>query len=531
MGRGAWARGEEACREPARGPACGQGLKLWFITDGMFLTAACFLANPVRRPPGTWHGTTRVAVKLLQRDAAWADGCPARAAALRAAQLCHTNLVQLFAVRLMYDPHTVTRSGGCASVSARSSVGQTGPHPNRNSSSKGVAGPGVAPGVPAAPLDPTQVVQADGAAFTMPRAGKLLRNSRTGDSAADTPKTDSGRARLLRAPAAGPAASPSVPEGGTAVVPEEGPVPPRPGEDVYVGTGWRVALIMEHCDMVSGIRHTTARCGVGIAAGMGRRESQVPIPVQGVQDTGVWGCVWSTATWCVGVEYQVPVPPQDRAVAEHARAYGSAYGLAHAASRWTQALKATVPGFSVPSLHECLAPLMLPQGDLGSLCCSPASPFTPRHGWPLRAAQRALLATAREVAGAMAAVHAAGAAHGGLQPANVLLATCHSDARGFTAKVADVGAAAALHGAQQPARPHPAMLFQAPEALTAPPPAHRQQQQGTGEVAAGQQPPLPPLLAPAADVYSYGMLLYTMAAGRTPFQGMHLGKGTGAGGT
>lgn len=189
-------------------------------------------------------------MKLLQRDASWADGCPARAASLRAAQLCHCNLVQLFAVRLLYDDsyNGIRSSGCCASASMRSSVSQTGPDPNRNSSSTGAARAGAAAGLPYAPSNPVQAVQVDGGAFTTPRVGKPMRSSSTGRSAADTPKT----ARLLRAPVAGPAASPSVPEDCTAVVPEDAPVPPRPEERVYVGTGWHVALIMEHCDRVSG---------------------------------------------------------------------------------------------------------------------------------------------------------------------------------------------------------------------------------------------------------------------------------------
>ncbi|KAG2423094.1 hypothetical protein HXX76_002319 [Chlamydomonas incerta] len=138
-------------------------------------------------------------------------------------------------------------------------------------------------------------------------------------------------------------------------------------------------------------------------------------------------------------------------------------------------------------------------GSLAAVACSPSTPFAPRAGWSAYRAQRALLATALEVAAALAALHAAGAAHGSLQPSNVLLfltatakgAATAIDPRGFTAKLADVGTASSSAHVLQPAPPAAHMLFQAPEVLSPPPPPP----QPPPLQAPPLQPPPPPLSA------------------------------------
>ncbi|KXZ49388.1 hypothetical protein GPECTOR_21g614 [Gonium pectorale] len=136
-------------------------------------------------------------------------------------------------------------------------------------------------------------------------------------------------------------------------------------------------------------------------------------------------------------------------------------------------------------------------GDLQTLACGRDSPFLASPSWPLHVAQRALLRTAREVASALAALHAAGTVHGALRPSNVLLAASAADRRGFEARVADAGAPG-LAGYPLCAAASAVML--PPEALQN---AHA-------------------MRTAAADVYAYGMLLYMMAAGEMPFPGQHL---------
>ncbi|KAG2436325.1 hypothetical protein HXX76_006635 [Chlamydomonas incerta] len=144
-------------------------------------------------------------------------------------------------------------------------------------------------------------------------------------------------------------------------------------------------------------------------------------------------------------------------------------------------------------------------GDLHTLACSPASPFRASRAWTLHAARRALLRTAREIAAALAALHAAGIVHGALWPSNILLARSNADRRGFTVRVADAGseslasatAANALASTARAAN----MTLLAPESLAL----------GT------------PVSSAPADVYAFGMLLYLMAAAEMPFAGRHLG--------
>ncbi|KXZ49390.1 hypothetical protein GPECTOR_21g616 [Gonium pectorale] len=139
-------------------------------------------------------------------------------------------------------------------------------------------------------------------------------------------------------------------------------------------------------------------------------------------------------------------------------------------------------------------------GDLQTLACGRDSPFLASPSWPLHVAQRALLRTAREVASALAALHAAGTVHGALRPSNVLLAASAADRRGFEARVADAGAPSLEVAANNPLAAGPGMVMLSPEAL----------------LDAGS------MRTTAADVYAYGMLLYVMAAGEMPFAGQHL---------
>jgi serine/threonine protein kinase len=110
-----------------------------------------------------------------------------------------------------------------------------------------------------------------------------------------------------------------------------------------------------------------------------------------------------------------------------------------------------------------------------------------------------VLATAREVAAAMAYLHANGVAHGDLTAANVLLAPdvpSGRDARGFSARVADLGLAQPLPlgadaGADAPQ--HGAVFAMAPEVLS------RMR------------------VSRAADVWSFGVLMWQLCAGATPW--------------
>ncbi|KXZ56473.1 hypothetical protein GPECTOR_1g423 [Gonium pectorale] len=140
------------------------------------------------------------------------------------------------------------------------------------------------------------------------------------------------------------------------------------------------------------------------------------------------------------------------------------------------------------------------EGTLADRSRAAGSPFKPGRSRDLPAAQRALLGTAREVASALAALHAAGIAHGGLHPASVLLVASSADGRGFSARLADVGSPSLAHAAAHPAAAGPCLLWLAPEALY-------------DEAGAA---------SPAADVYGFGLLLYVMAAGEMPFEGMGL---------
>ncbi|KAG2486837.1 hypothetical protein HYH03_014520 [Edaphochlamys debaryana] len=148
-------------------------------------------------------------------------------------------------------------------------------------------------------------------------------------------------------------------------------------------------------------------------------------------------------------------------------------------------------------------------GNLQHAACARPSPFLASPSRPLRLAQRSLLRTAKEMATGLAALHAAGLAHGALRPSNVLLAASLADERGFVARLADAGSGSLEAAAAFPLRLRPssaAMLVVAPEALTTADAVHK----------------------PAADVrlgqvvYALGVLMYLMAAGEMPFSGRAL---------
>lgn len=140
--------------------------------------------------------------------------------------------------------------------------------------------------------------------------------------------------------------------------------------------------------------------------------------------------------------------------------------------------------------------------------------------------------TGADVAAGLAALHAAGFAHGDLAAGNVLLATAGgeeggggaagggaagTDPRGWVAKVTDFGLAVAVATATAPtpapggeggtpalrSAPYGTVPYLPPERLAPPPP-------GCG----GPPPPSPP-----GDVYALGALLWGMLAGRRPWAG------------
>ncbi|KAG2425942.1 hypothetical protein HXX76_013315 [Chlamydomonas incerta] len=241
------------------------------------------------------------------------------------------------------------------------------------------------------------------------------------------------------------------------------------------------------------------------------------------------------------------------------------------AAHWPHSLMMVYPGDLLPppplapAEHmalRALAALRLQPGgcvvavirelcDMGNLCvlaCSPQSPFRAATTWPLHVALRALLRTAREGAAGAAALHEAGVPHGALTPTNVLLTASSRDRRGFVARVSEpCSPGLGTTAGDALAAVAPAMLFMAPELLSAATAHTHPPSGGGGGDGHCRSPPVHECFAMAAvgagadgcgvsgsvraaalaagcaaDVYTFGMLLYLMAAGETPFAGEHL---------
>ncbi|KAI8475877.1 MAG: kinase-like domain-containing protein [Monoraphidium minutum] len=111
-------------------------------------------------------------------------------------------------------------------------------------------------------------------------------------------------------------------------------------------------------------------------------------------------------------------------------------------------------------------------------------------------------ATALEVARGMRALHRAGVVHGDLHGYNVLLSShcpgASTAGRGFGACIADVGLSRAARRGEDllSSNPYGLVAHTAPEVLQGGPPSK------------------------AADVYSFGVLLWSMATGSRPWAGV-----------
>ncbi|KXZ52378.1 hypothetical protein GPECTOR_9g422 [Gonium pectorale] len=171
-------------------------------------------------------------------------------------------------------------------------------------------------------------------------------------------------------------------------------------------------------------------------------------------------------------------------------------------------LFATAPEPLPPALsRDAPAQLRLPRsllaspqsGDLGpeGLGSSVSGSLGEGGGGDGRRRLAVLLRCALEVAQGLAYLHSMGVAHGDLGPKNVLLKSSATSRRGFTCKLADFGRSgpAGRAGDVQPER-WGSLPYMAPDALTG---------RGTAQ---------------QADVYSFGVLLWYMATGRKPHQGM-----------
>ncbi|KAF6255539.1 kinase-like domain-containing protein [Scenedesmus sp. NREL 46B-D3] len=112
----------------------------------------------------------------------------------------------------------------------------------------------------------------------------------------------------------------------------------------------------------------------------------------------------------------------------------------------------------------------------------------------------AVMATTAEVAAAMLLLHRAGIVHGDLSAANVLLSSCDYTAgfggRNFVAKVTDFGLQQRYDPATLADNPYHSIAHLAPEVL----------QHGT--------------CTKAADVYSFGVLIFMMATGSSAWAGL-----------
>ncbi|KAG2428818.1 hypothetical protein HXX76_011518 [Chlamydomonas incerta] len=124
--------------------------------------------------------------------------------------------------------------------------------------------------------------------------------------------------------------------------------------------------------------------------------------------------------------------------------------------------------------------------------------------WNARVALRAMLRTAREIAQGMCHLHASQIVHGDLKPANVLLKSSRSDRRGFIAKVADFGLSKIVQVAERGSL----------ECDT----------DATGTIAYMAPEVLNGSLCPAADIYSFGVILWQLITGERPFADVHPGR-------
>ncbi|KXZ47521.1 hypothetical protein GPECTOR_34g680 [Gonium pectorale] len=155
--------------------------------------------------------------------------------------------------------------------------------------------------------------------------------------------------------------------------------------------------------------------------------------------------------------------------------------------------------------HDVMTQIVMEYCDRGSLQRAiDKNLFRASSRWNARVALRALLRTAREVAQGMCHLHASQIVHGDLKPGNVLLKSSRADRRGFVAKVGDFGLSRLLHGAD---RSH---LECEPD--------------GTGTLAYMAPEVLNGSMCPAADVYSFGVLLWQLVTGERPFADVHPGR-------
>ncbi|KAJ9504708.1 hypothetical protein QJQ45_027792 [Haematococcus lacustris] len=169
---------------------------------------------------------------------------------------------------------------------------------------------------------------------------------------------------------------------------------------------------------------------------------------------------------------------------------------------------------------------------------------------------RALLRTARDVAQGLDHLHAEGITHGDIRPGSVLLRGCRADARGFTARLTNLCRAQHTHSVDLPlplpashhhyshlhpaaawqhslpptqAAPNPGQLLQ--PALRLPSTASAKSGTSCGSVGGARGPAPHPLrysapeavrgqLQPASDVWSWAVVVWHMASGQLPFDGL-----------
>ncbi|GAX75883.1 hypothetical protein CEUSTIGMA_g3326.t1 [Chlamydomonas eustigma] len=111
-----------------------------------------------------------------------------------------------------------------------------------------------------------------------------------------------------------------------------------------------------------------------------------------------------------------------------------------------------------------------------------------------------ILKTLRDIAAAMTYLHSLDMLHGDLTGSNIMLSSSDMDQRGFLAKVADFGFTRVVQTRDIKTKTHGAISHTAPELLL----------EGT--------------LSKAADVYSFGVILWEMYSGKRPYGGMTQGQ-------